>query len=80
MAQRSSPGESLRGVTAASGGGDRAATREFLDEATDVARYVTLDSPDARAGLSPTKAGGGAGKYRWEEALELLRPAVEARR
>jgi phosphopantothenoylcysteine synthetase/decarboxylase len=25
------------------------------------------------------KAGGGADRYRWEEALELVRPAVEAR-
>ncbi|MEU2429683.1 helix-turn-helix transcriptional regulator [Streptomyces sp. NPDC007861] len=44
----------LRGVTAASTAGDRAATREFLDEAQDVARYVALDRPDAWANFSPT--------------------------
>ncbi|WP_327375424.1 helix-turn-helix domain-containing protein [Streptomyces sp. NBC_01216] len=44
----------LRGVTAASTAGDRAATREFLDEAGDVARYVALDRPDAWANFSPT--------------------------
>ncbi|KOV19216.1 helix-turn-helix domain-containing protein [Streptomyces sp. XY152] len=44
----------LRGVTAASTAGDRAATREFLDEAQDVARYVALDQPDAWANFSPT--------------------------
>ncbi|MEU7023941.1 helix-turn-helix transcriptional regulator [Streptomyces sp. NPDC046203] len=44
----------LRGVTAASSAGDRAATREFLDEAKDVARYVALDQPDAWANFSPT--------------------------
>lgn len=44
----------LRGVTAASTAGDRAATREFLDEARDVARYVVLDRPDAWANFSPT--------------------------
>ncbi|WP_432072718.1 helix-turn-helix domain-containing protein [Streptomyces wuyuanensis] len=44
----------LRGVTAASTAGDRAATREFLDEARDVARYVALDRPDAWANFSPT--------------------------
>jgi transcriptional regulator with XRE-family HTH domain len=71
----------LRGVTAASSGGDRAATREFLDEATDVARYVTLDSPDAWANFSPTNvalhsvsasvAFGDAGA-----ALETARPLM----
>ncbi|MFE9256141.1 helix-turn-helix domain-containing protein [Streptomyces sp. NPDC006879] len=44
----------LRGATAASRGGDRAATREFLDEAREVARYVALDQPDAWANFSPT--------------------------
>ncbi|MFI6550999.1 helix-turn-helix domain-containing protein [Streptomyces prunicolor] len=44
----------LRGVTAASGGGDRAATEEFLAEAKEVARYVSLDRPDAWANFSPT--------------------------
>jgi transcriptional regulator with XRE-family HTH domain len=44
----------LRGVTAASAAGDRTATREFLDEAQDVARYVALDRPDAWANFSPT--------------------------
>ncbi|MGW0121897.1 helix-turn-helix domain-containing protein [Streptomyces sp. NPDC003327] len=44
----------LRGVTAASTAGDRAATREFLDEARDIARYVALDRPDAWANFSPT--------------------------
>ncbi|WP_411141278.1 helix-turn-helix domain-containing protein [Streptomyces sp. x-80] len=44
----------LRGVTAASSGGDRSATRDFLTEAKEVARYVALDSPDAWANFSPT--------------------------
>jgi transcriptional regulator with XRE-family HTH domain len=44
----------LRGVTAASGGGDRAATEEFLAEAKEVARYVSLDRSDAWANFSPT--------------------------
>ncbi|MFF3173917.1 helix-turn-helix domain-containing protein [Streptomyces sp. NPDC057900] len=44
----------LRGVTAASTAGDRAAAREFLDEARNVARYVALDQPDAWANFSPT--------------------------
>ncbi|MFJ9422780.1 helix-turn-helix domain-containing protein [Streptomyces sp. NPDC101249] len=44
----------LRGVTAASGGGDRAATEEFLAEAKEVARFVSLDRPDAWANFSPT--------------------------
>ncbi|MGW3555828.1 helix-turn-helix domain-containing protein [Streptomyces sp. NPDC000963] len=44
----------LRGATAASRGGDRAATREFLDEAREVARYVALDQPDDWANFSPT--------------------------
>ncbi|EST30637.1 hypothetical protein M878_18135 [Streptomyces roseochromogenus subsp. oscitans DS 12.976] len=44
----------LRGVTAASSRGDRAATKEFLTEAKEVSRYVTLDRPDAWATFSPT--------------------------
>lgn len=44
----------LRGVTAASHGHDRAATDEFLTEAKEVARYVSLDRPDAWANFSPT--------------------------
>ncbi|MFG3117893.1 multiprotein-bridging factor 1 family protein [Streptomyces sp. NPDC048197] len=44
----------LRGVTAASSGGDRSATKDFLTEAQDVARYVDLDRPDAWANFSPT--------------------------
>jgi transcriptional regulator with XRE-family HTH domain len=44
----------LRGVTAASSGGDRSATKDFLTEAHDVARYVSLDRPDAWANFSPT--------------------------
>ncbi|MFE7358858.1 hypothetical protein ACFU8Q_38690 [Streptomyces sp. NPDC057543] len=44
----------LRGVTAASSGGDRSATQDFLTEAKEVARYVALDSPDAWANFSPT--------------------------
>ncbi|MCX3059798.1 helix-turn-helix domain-containing protein [Streptomyces beihaiensis] len=44
----------LRGVTAASNGGDRSATHDFLTEAREVARYVALDSPDAWANFSPT--------------------------
>ena len=44
----------LRGVTAASSGGDRSAAKDFLTEATDVARYVALDRPDAWANFSPT--------------------------
>ncbi|AQW52242.1 heavy metal resistance protein CzcB [Streptomyces hygroscopicus] len=44
----------LRGVTAASTAGDRAATQDFLNEAKDIARYVALDRPDAWANFSPT--------------------------
>ncbi|WP_328868703.1 helix-turn-helix domain-containing protein [Streptomyces sp. NBC_00287] len=44
----------LRGVTAASAGGDRGATEEFLAEAKEVARFVCLDRPDAWANFSPT--------------------------
>ncbi|MEV6674693.1 helix-turn-helix transcriptional regulator [Streptomyces sp. NPDC051162] len=44
----------LRGVTAASSGGDRSATQDFLTEAKEVARYVALDSPGAWANFSPT--------------------------
>ncbi|MBT2420804.1 helix-turn-helix transcriptional regulator [Streptomyces sp. ISL-22] len=44
----------LRGVTAASGGGDRSACGAFLAEAKEVARHVCLDRPDAWANFSPT--------------------------
>ncbi|MFC8141769.1 helix-turn-helix domain-containing protein [Streptomyces paradoxus] len=44
----------LRGVTASSSGGDRAAAAEFLTEAKEVARYVTLDQPDAWANFCQT--------------------------
>ncbi|MEU1943685.1 helix-turn-helix transcriptional regulator [Streptomyces sp. NPDC020125] len=44
----------LRGVTAASTAGDRAAAQDFLAEAKNIARYVTLDRPDAWANFSPT--------------------------
>ncbi|MGM9467126.1 helix-turn-helix domain-containing protein [Streptomyces murinus] len=44
----------LRGVTAASSRGDRAATKDFLAEAKEVSRYVTRDRPDAWATFSPT--------------------------
>ncbi|WP_275466581.1 helix-turn-helix domain-containing protein [Streptomyces noursei] len=44
----------LRGATAANTGGDRSAAQDFLTEAEDVARYVTLDHPDAWANFSPT--------------------------
>ncbi|QHC26257.1 helix-turn-helix domain-containing protein [Streptomyces sp. GS7] len=71
----------LRGVTAASGGGDRSATKDFLAEARDVARYVDLDRPDAWANFSPTNVAlhavsaavtfGDAGV-----ALETARPLM----
>lgn len=71
----------LRGVTAASGGGDRSATKDFLTEAKDVARYVDLDRPDAWANFSPTNVAlhavsaavtfGDAGV-----ALETARPLM----
>ncbi|MBT3072826.1 MULTISPECIES: helix-turn-helix domain-containing protein [Streptomyces] len=71
----------LRGVTAASSGGDRSATRDFLTEAKEVARYVALDHPDAWANFSPTNvslhevsaavAFGDAGL-----ALETARPLM----
>lgn len=44
----------LRGVTAASRAGDRAATSEFVTEANEVAQYVALDQPDVWANFSPT--------------------------
>ncbi|MFJ4567328.1 helix-turn-helix domain-containing protein [Streptomyces caelestis] len=44
----------LRGVTASSRGGDRASTAEFLTEAKEVARYVTLNQPDAWANFCQT--------------------------
>lgn len=46
----------LRGATAAGGGGNRAAAEEFLSEAKEVARYVSLDRPDAWATFGPTNA------------------------
>ncbi|MFP1662747.1 helix-turn-helix domain-containing protein [Streptomyces cavourensis] len=71
----------LRGVTAASSGGDRAATHDFLTEAKEVARYVALDRADAWANFSPTNvslhevsatvAFGDAGL-----ALEAARPLM----
>ncbi|MER7119180.1 helix-turn-helix domain-containing protein [Streptomyces goshikiensis] len=42
----------LRGVTAASRAGDRAATSEFVTEAKEVAHYVALAQPDAWANFS----------------------------
>nr|WP_237524426.1 helix-turn-helix transcriptional regulator [Streptomyces sp. SID5643] len=44
----------LRGVTASSSGGDCAAMEEFLTQAKEVARYVTLDQPDAWANFCRT--------------------------
>ena len=44
----------LRGVTAASNSGDRAATQDFLTEAKEVARHVDLDHPESWANFSPT--------------------------
>ncbi|MEV7833744.1 helix-turn-helix transcriptional regulator [Streptomyces subrutilus] len=44
----------LRGVTAASRAGDRAATSEFVAEAKEVAQYIALDQPDVWANFSPT--------------------------
>ncbi|WP_405544289.1 helix-turn-helix domain-containing protein [Streptomyces goshikiensis] len=44
----------LRGVTAASRAGDRAATSEFVAEAKEVAQYIALDQPDIWANFSPT--------------------------
>ncbi|MFF0412504.1 helix-turn-helix domain-containing protein [Kitasatospora sp. NPDC004745] len=44
----------LRGVTAASVGGDRATAAELLAEARSVARYVALDGPNSWANFSPT--------------------------
>ncbi|MEI5099414.1 helix-turn-helix transcriptional regulator [Streptomyces sp. PmtG] len=71
----------LRGVTAASSGGDRSATQDFLTEAQEVACYVALDRPDAWANFSPTNvslhalsaavAFGDAGV-----ALETARPLM----
>ncbi|MBT2451059.1 helix-turn-helix transcriptional regulator [Streptomyces sp. ISL-43] len=71
----------LRGVTAASRAGDRAATAEFLAEAKEVAKYVALDHPDAWANFSPTNVAlhevsaavsfGDAGV-----AIEIARPLV----
>ncbi|WP_030682350.1 helix-turn-helix domain-containing protein [Streptomyces sp. NRRL B-1347] len=44
----------LRGATAASGAGDRAAAEDFLAEAGEAARYVAVDRTDAWANFSPT--------------------------
>jgi hypothetical protein len=44
----------LRGVTAASRNGDRDTPQVFLAEATEVARYVAFERPDAWANFSPT--------------------------
>ncbi|GAA2695165.1 helix-turn-helix transcriptional regulator [Streptomyces lunalinharesii] len=44
----------LRGATAASTSGDRSAAQDFLTEAEDVARYVSLDRPEAWANFCPT--------------------------
>ncbi|GAA5051175.1 helix-turn-helix domain-containing protein [Streptomyces similanensis] len=74
----------LRGVTAASGAGDRAATEEFLTEAREVARYVSLDRPGAWANfdsvnvdlheVSALVARGDAGL-----ALRAARPLTRRR-
>ncbi|MDH6123185.1 helix-turn-helix transcriptional regulator [Kitasatospora sp. GP82] len=74
----------LRGVTAASAGGDRATTAEFLAEAQEVAHYVELDAPDAWANFSPTNVAlhsvsasvvlGDAGA-----ALEAAQPLMRRR-
>ncbi|MFF3763851.1 helix-turn-helix domain-containing protein [Streptomyces sp. NPDC001922] len=74
----------LRGVTAASSGGDRAATHDFLDEAKHIARYVALDHSDVWANFSPTNVAlhavsasvvlGDAGL-----ALETARPLMRQR-
>jgi transcriptional regulator with XRE-family HTH domain len=74
----------LRGATAASAGGDRATTAEFLAEAREVARLVELDSPDAWANFSPTNVAlhavsasvvlGDAGT-----ALEIAQPLMRRR-
>lgn len=71
----------LRGVTAASSSGDRAATQELLAEAQEVARFVAQDRPDAWANFSPTNVAlhsvsasvslGDAGL-----ALEAARPLM----
>ncbi|MFJ3788991.1 helix-turn-helix domain-containing protein [Kitasatospora sp. NPDC090091] len=44
----------LRGVTAASAGGDRGTAAELLAEAREVARYVDLEGPDSWANFSQT--------------------------
>ncbi|GAA2746259.1 helix-turn-helix transcriptional regulator [Kitasatospora cinereorecta] len=74
----------LRGVTAASAGGDRATTAEFLAEAQEVARYVDLDDQHAWANFSPTNVAlhavsasvvlGDAGA-----ALEAAQPLMRRR-
>ncbi|MGW2395391.1 helix-turn-helix domain-containing protein [Kitasatospora sp. NPDC001664] len=74
----------LRGVTAASTGGDRSTTTELLDQADEVARYVDRDHPDAWANFSPTNVAlhrvsaavalGDAGA-----AVEAARPLLRRR-
>ncbi|WP_030238387.1 helix-turn-helix domain-containing protein [Streptomyces sp. NRRL S-350] len=74
----------LRGVTAASAGGDRVTAAELLAEARDVARYVALDGPESWANFSPTNVAlhavssavalGDAGA-----ALEAARPLMRRR-
>ncbi|WP_042419674.1 helix-turn-helix domain-containing protein [Streptacidiphilus anmyonensis] len=44
----------LRGVTAASAGGDRSTTQDLLAQAEEVAQYVNRDQPDAWANFSST--------------------------
>ncbi|MEU4113338.1 helix-turn-helix transcriptional regulator [Kitasatospora sp. NPDC028055] len=74
----------LRGVTAASTGGDRSTTAELLKQAGEVARYVDRDRPDAWANFSPTNVAlhqvsaavalGDAGA-----AVEAARPLLRRR-
>ena len=74
----------LRGVTAASTGGDRSTTAELLDQADEVARYVDRDHPDAWANFSPTNVAlhrvsaavalGDAGA-----AIDTARPLLRCR-
>ncbi|SEK44569.1 helix-turn-helix domain-containing protein [Streptacidiphilus jiangxiensis] len=44
----------LRGATAASRAHDRGSVKEFLTEATEIARYVQVDRPDSWANFSST--------------------------
>ncbi|SHL23128.1 flavoprotein [Actinacidiphila paucisporea] len=50
------------------------AYQESLDRLRGMGVMVSSYEPH------PPKAGGGADRFRWEEALELLGPAVDARR